>query len=89
MPEHIVTDSNGRKYITNEPLLHARTYTQDELDAAVVVEREQWEYLVRQVLEVMENHRSEHAQSRITGLVYGLRQRLPEYGLNARTNRPL
>lgn len=89
MPERIVTDSNGRKYITNEPLLHARTYTQDELDAAVVAEREQWEHLVRQALDVMENHRSEHAQSRIAGLVYGLRQCLPEYGPNARTNRPV
>lgn len=46
------------------------------VDAAVAAERERWDGLARQTLEVMENYRSEHAQSRITGLVYTLRERL-------------
>jgi hypothetical protein len=40
MSDRIVTGSDGRKYITNEPLLHTRTYTQAELDAASAAERE-------------------------------------------------
>ena len=48
MPERIVTDSNGRKYITNEPLLHERPYSQSELDVAVVAAREQCAKLCEQ-----------------------------------------
>lgn len=36
----IVTDVNGRRHITSEPLLHSKTYSQEELDAAVAAERE-------------------------------------------------
>jgi hypothetical protein len=42
----------------------------------VAAERERWECLARQALEVMENHRSEHAQSLITGVVNALRAQL-------------
>ena len=54
----------------------AREYAEEYAALAVAAERERWDGLARQTLEVMENYRSEHAQSRITGLVYTLRERL-------------
>ena len=56
MTDRIVTGANGRKYITTEPQLHARTYTQAELDAAVAAERERW---VKWCTHEMNMHRRE------------------------------
>ena len=63
-------------------------YSQETLDAAVAAERFGWEQLARGALEVMENHRSEHAQGRIAGLVHAFKRRLSEGGPNDRAKLP-
>ncbi len=52
--------------------------TLSSCNAAAAAERERWVSLVLESLEVMEHHRSEHAQGHIAGLVASLRRRMNE-----------